>query len=73
MVSVIEFHPESALDLYSTAHFMIMQQGENAVDLLDSEVQTLRENGASDQLSACLSLLRVVHELIDMEVRGPIH
>lgn len=73
MMNQIEFHPDSMLDLYSTAHFMIMQQGENAVDLLDREASSLRQKGATEELNACLHLLRVVEELIDMEVRGPIH
>ncbi len=73
MMNVIEFQPESAVDLYSTAHFMIMHQGENAAELLDTEAQNLREMGAKDELNACLHLLRVVNELIDMEFRGPIH
>ncbi len=73
MMNVIEFQPDSTVDLYSTAHFMIMQQGENAVDLLDTEAHTLRERGATEELSACLHLLRVVKELIEMEYKGPIH
>jgi len=73
MMNVIEFQPDSMLDLYSTAHFMIMQQGENAINLLDEEAQTLRQKGATNELNACLHLLRVVQELIDMEIRGPIH
>ncbi|MEH6476926.1 MAG: hypothetical protein V7727_14635 [Sneathiella sp.] len=73
MMNVIEFQPDSTVDLYSTAHFMIMQQGESAVDMLDHEAHSLRENGATEELSACLHLLRVVKELIDMEYRGPIH
>lgn len=73
MMNVIEFQPDSAVDLYSTAHFMIMQQGENAIDLLDSEARSLRKRGATEELNACLHLLRIVHELIDMEFRGPIH
>ncbi|MEP3245797.1 MAG: hypothetical protein ABJN40_03240 [Sneathiella sp.] len=73
MMNVIEFQPESAIDLYSTAHYMIMHQGENAVDLLDSEARSLREIGAEGELNACLHLLRVVKELIEMEYRGPIH
>ncbi len=73
MMNVIEFQPESAIDLYSTAHYMIMHQGESAVDLLDTEAKNLREIGAKDELNACLHLLRVVNELIDMEYKGPIH
>ncbi len=73
MMNVIEFQPDSMLDLYSTAHFMIMQQGENAINLLDEEAQSLRQKGATNELNACLHLLRVVQELIDMEIRGPIH
>ncbi len=72
-MNVIEFQPDSKVDLYSTAHFMIMQQGEKAVDLLDTEADALRSRGATDELSACLDLLRVVHELIEMEYKGPIH
>jgi len=73
MMNAIEFQPDSTVDLYSTAHFMIMQQGEDAVDMLDTEAHTLRQQGATDELNACLHLLRVVKELIDMEYRGPIH
>lgn len=73
MMNVIEFQPDSTVDLYSTAHFMIMQQGENAADLLDTEARALRDNGATDELNACLHLLRVVRELIEMEFKGPIH
>jgi len=73
MMNVIEFQPDSTVDLYSTAHFMIMQQGESVVDMLDHEAHSLRKNGATEELSACLHLLRVVKELIDMEYRGPIH
>lgn len=73
MMNSIEFQPESTIDLYSTAHYMIMYQGENAAELLDSEVQNLREIGATDELNACLHLLRVVNELIEMEFKGPIH
>ncbi|MEH6402038.1 MAG: hypothetical protein V7750_01615 [Sneathiella sp.] len=73
MMNVVEFRPESAVDLYSTAHFMIMQQGENAIDLLNSEVANLRELGAHEESEACYHLLRVVRELIDMEFKGPIH
>ncbi|MBE7637386.1 hypothetical protein GUA87_11060 [Sneathiella sp. P13V-1] len=73
MMNVIEFQPDSMLDLYSTAHFMIMQQGENAINLLDEEAQSLRKKGATEELNACLHLLRVVQELIDMEIKGPIH
>ncbi len=73
MMNVIEFQPESAIDLYSTAHYMIMHQGENAVDLLDSEARSLRKQGAQEELNACLHLLRVVKELIEMEYIGPIH
>lgn len=72
-MNAIEFQPDSKVDLYSTAHFMIMQQGENAVDLLDTEANSLRSRGAIDELSACLDLLRVVQELIEMEYKGPIH
>ncbi|MBO6827842.1 MAG: hypothetical protein JJ879_16705 [Sneathiella sp.] len=73
MMNVVEFHPESMLDLYSTAHFMIMQQGEHAIDLLDREASSLRKKGATEELNACLHLMRVVQELIDMEIKGPIH
>ncbi|MBL4908310.1 MAG: hypothetical protein JKX94_12720 [Sneathiella sp.] len=73
MMNAIEFQPESAIDLYSTAHYMIMHQGENAIELLDLEANSLRELGAEDELNACLHLLRVVNELIDMEYKGPIH
>ncbi|WP_169569252.1 hypothetical protein [Sneathiella limimaris] len=73
MMNVIEFQPDSTVDLYSTAHFMIMQQGEQAIDLLDKEAQSLRQKGATDELYVCLDLLRVVRELIDMEYKGPIH
>jgi len=73
MMNVIEFQPESAIDLYSTAHYMIMHQGENAVNLLDDEARSLRDQGATEELNACLHLLRVVKELIDMEFKGPIH
>ncbi|MCG8491442.1 MAG: hypothetical protein MI743_07485 [Sneathiellales bacterium] len=73
MMNVIEFQPESAIDLYSTAHYMIMHQGENAINLLDDEARSLRKQGATEELNACLHLLRVVKELIDMEFKGPIH
>ncbi|MFT6557992.1 MULTISPECIES: hypothetical protein [Sneathiella] len=73
MMNVVEFQPESAVDLYSTAHYMIMHQGENAVELLDDEANSLRQLGAEDELNACLHLLRVVKELIQMEYKGPIH
>jgi len=73
MMNVIEFKPDSTVDLYSTAHFMIMQQGEGAIEMLDSEAMSLRDRGATDELSACLHLLRVVKQLVDMEYKGPIH
>ncbi len=64
---------DSALDIYSTAHLMILHQGGEAADLLASEVQELRLKGDTEELSTCLYLLRVVEELIDMEIKGPIH
>ncbi|PHQ66620.1 MAG: hypothetical protein COB93_11755 [Sneathiella sp.] len=74
MMNVIELHPETAVDLYSTAHSLILQQGEYALDLLASEARVLRENNhAEEDLYACMELLHVVNELIDMESAGPIH
>lgn len=74
MMNVIELHPDTAVDLYSTAHSLILQQGEYAVDMLTTEAKTLRENNhAEEDLYACMELLRVVTELIDMESAGPIH
>ncbi|USG59674.1 hypothetical protein NBZ79_10820 [Sneathiella marina] len=74
MMNVIELHPETTVDLYSTAHNLILQQGEHAIDLLNGEAQNLRDtNQAEEDLYACVELLRVVNELIDMEMGGPIH
>lgn len=74
MMNIIELHPETTVDLYSTAHSLIMQQGEYAVELLSTEAQVLRENNhAEEDVYACEELLRVVNELIDMETAGPIH
>ncbi|WP_373088989.1 hypothetical protein [Sneathiella sp.] len=74
MMNVIELHPDTAIDLYSTAHSLLMQQGENAVDMLRNEAQLLRDNSqAEEDLYACIELLRVVNELIDMEIGGPVH
>ncbi|GLQ07125.1 hypothetical protein [Sneathiella chinensis] len=73
MVDVIQFEPDSAVDLYSTAHLMILHQGENAIQLLNEEAENLRNRGAREELNACLHLLRVVEELVEMEDKGPIH
>ena len=74
MMNVIELHPDTAVDLYSTAHNLILHQGENAVEMLRSEARELRKNSQSDEdLYACIELIRVVNELIDMEIAGPIH
>jgi len=74
MMNVIELHPETTIDLYSTAHNLIVHQGESAIELLSAEARTLRENEQSeDDLYACIELINVVNELIDMEIAGPIH
>ncbi|TNE38878.1 MAG: hypothetical protein EP348_04270 [Alphaproteobacteria bacterium] len=74
MMNVIELQPDTTVDLYSTAHSLILQQGENAVKILQKEADYLRDNRlAEEDLYACIELMRVVHELIDMEIGGPIH
>lgn len=73
MTNLNEISMESAIDIYSTAHLMILHQGGDAVEILNSELQELREAGDHAELSTCLYLLRVVEELIDMELKGPIH
>ncbi|MEX0582505.1 MAG: hypothetical protein WD185_02450 [Sneathiella sp.] len=74
MMNTIELHPDTTVDLYSTAHNLIIHQGESAIDMLHAEAQTLRQNSnAEEDLYACIELIRVVSELIDMEIAGPIH
>lgn len=73
MTNLNEISMESAIDIYSTAHLMILHQGDDAIEMLNTEVQELRESGDQAELSTCLYLLRVVEELIDMEIKGPIH
>ena len=73
MTSLSDMSMESAVDIYSTAHLMILHQGGDAVDMLNSELQELRRTGDFAELSTCLNLLLVVEELIDMEIKGPIH
>lgn len=74
MMNIIELHPDTTIDLYSTAHNLIVHQGENAVELLRAEARALRENSSTEEdLYACIELIRVVNELIDMELGGPIH
>ncbi|MFC4270460.1 hypothetical protein GQF03_01765 [Sneathiella chungangensis] len=74
MMNIIELHPDTTIDLYSTAHNLIVHQGENAVELLRAEAEALRRNStAEEDLYACIELMRVVNELIDMEIGGPIH
>lgn len=74
MMNVIELNPDTTIDLYSTAHNLIIHQGENAIEMLSAEADELRRNDeAEEDLYACLELMRVVNELIDMEIAGPIH
>jgi hypothetical protein len=73
-MNIIELHPDTTVDLYSTAHNLIVHQGEKALDLLRAEAEEMRQNdGTEENLYACIELMRVVTELIDMEVAGPIH
>ena len=74
MMNIIELHPDTTIDLYSTAHDLIAHQGENAVDMLTAEADALRRNDqAEEDLYACFELMRVVNELIYMGVGGPLH
>lgn len=74
MMNIIELHPDTTVDLYSTAHNLIVHQGEKALDMLRAEADDLRRNdGSEENLYACIELMRVVGELIDMEMVGPVH
>lgn len=73
MTNLNEISMDSAIDIYSTAHLMILHQGGDAVEMLNSELQELRQTGDQAELSTCLYLLHVVEELIEMEIKGPIH
>lgn len=74
MMNIIDLHPDTAVDLYSTAHNLILHQGEKALDLLRAEAEDLRRNdGSEENLYACIELMRVVGELIEMEMAGPVH
>ncbi|MZR30549.1 hypothetical protein [Sneathiella litorea] len=74
MMNTIELNPDTTIDLYSTAHNLIVHQGENAIEMLCAEAEALRQNEQSEEdLFACIELMRVVNELIDMETAGPIH